>query len=207
MFDLLAVVLQFLSGSVMFSYIIAKLLGVDLSKVRDSNPGSTNLWRAKGFKWGITALALDYFKGTFPLFLFIAFGWVKNEYTIAVAALAGVMGHAFSPMLGFKGGKAVATTFGAWSVLTKWQGPVILGTVFSLFSLFKRRTTVEEDSFRVLIGFLVLGVFVFYKTLSGDFHILAFYTGNFAVVSYKHWKDWRRFFLKVRTKRKSSGLY
>lgn len=59
--------LQFLSGSVMYSYIIAKLKGIDLRKVRDGNPGSTNLWRAAGWKYGFLALALDYFKGVLPL--------------------------------------------------------------------------------------------------------------------------------------------
>lgn len=194
MSNVLVVVLQFVSGSIMFSYIFAKFLGVDLSKVRDGNPGSTNLWRAKGMKWGILALLLDYFKGTFPLFLFIILNVVNNRYVISIAALAGIVGHAFSPMLKFKGGKAVATTFGAWSVLTTWQGPTILGIVFTLFSFFKRKTSVEDDAIRVLIGFLFLIPFVMYEVFLERYDLLFFYIGNFAVISYKHWSAWRKFF-------------
>lgn len=190
--------LQFLSGSVMYSHILAKLNGVDLRRIRDGNPGSSNLWRAKGWRWGVTALALDFFKGTFPLFIFVASGSISNAYVISLAALAAVAGHAFSPMLKFKGGKAVATTFGAWSVLTKWEAPTILGGVFSLFSLLKRRTTAEEDAIRVLIGLLALSVYAMYKALQGQAHILLFYLGNFLVLSIKHWQDWRRFFSRSR---------
>ncbi|HEY8540890.1 MAG TPA: glycerol-3-phosphate acyltransferase [Pseudothermotoga sp.] len=194
MFDLIVIILQFISGSIMFSYILARSLGVDLSKIRDGNPGSTNLWRAKGIKWGIIALLLDYFKGTFPLFLFLNLKLINNKYTICIAALAGIAGHAFSPMLKFKGGKAVATTFGAWSVLTTWQGPVILGGVFTLFSIFKRKTTIEDDAIRVLIGFLALIPFVMYMSFSARYDLLIFYIGNLAIISYKHWINWRKFF-------------
>lgn len=204
MSNFLVVVLQFVSGSIMFSYIFAKFLGVDLSKVRDGNPGSTNLWRAKGMKWGVLALLLDYFKGTFPLFLFIALNVVSNRYIISIAALAGIMGHAFSPMLKFKGGKAVATTFGAWSVLTTWQGPTILGIVFTLFSFFKRKTSVEDDAIRVLIGFLFLIPFVVYEVFLKRYDLLFFYIGNFAVISYKHWSAWRKFFQRNIAKCKAS---
>lgn len=194
MFEALVIVLQFFSGSVMYSHILAKMNNVDLRKVRDGNPGSSNLWRARGWKWGAIALGLDYFKGTFPLFLFIATGSLTNRYVISLAALAGVMGHAFSPMLRFRGGKAVATTFGAWSVLTKWEAPTILGAVFTFFSLLKRKTTVEEDAFRVLLGLVALLPYAVYRALNQESHILIFYIGNFIVLTFKHWKDLKKFF-------------
>lgn len=194
MFEALVIVLQFFSGSVMYSHILARMNNVDLRKVRDGNPGSSNLWRARGWKWGAIALGLDYFKGTFPLFLFIATGSLTNRYVISLAALAGVMGHAFSPMLRFRGGKAVATTFGAWSVLTKWEAPTILGGVFAFFSLLKRRTTAEEDAFRVLLGLVALLPYAVYRALNQESHILLFYVGNFIVLTLKHWKDLKKFF-------------
>ena len=197
MFNILVILLQFFSGSIMYSYILAKIAHVDLSKVRDGNPGSSNLWREKGWKWGLPALLLDYLKGVFPLSIFITMNLVNNEYIIATAALAGIMGHAFSPMLRFKGGKAIATTFGAWSVLTKWEAPTILGTTFTIFTLIKPKDTkVEEDAFRVLLGFLVLFIYVIFKFYSHEKHLLYFYLGNFTIISYKHWKEW--FSLKLR---------
>ena len=197
MYSLLAIFLQFVSGSVMYSYLLARLINVDLRKVGDGNPGSSNLWRAKGMKFGIIALTLDAFKGTFPLFLFIITDTVKDEYLIATAALFGILGHAFSPMLRFNGGKAVATTFGAWTVLTKWEAPTILGTTFTIFTLLKPKgTTVEEDAFRVLLGFIALLPYVLYKLYSGQAHILLFYIGNLCIIGYKYWHDWVKFYKK-----------
>ena len=46
MYDVLAIMLQYISGSVMYSYLIAKYKGIDLKKIRDGNPGSSNVWRA-----------------------------------------------------------------------------------------------------------------------------------------------------------------
>lgn len=179
----------------MYSVILAKIKGVDLRKVRDGNPGSTNLWRVAGFKWGFTALALDYFKGLLPLALF---AWKDrglnpniNPYIVSIAALAGIAGHAFSPFLKFKGGKAVATTFGAWSVLTTWEGPTLLGGVFTIFSIInkfkgKKKTTPEDDALRVFVGFFVLFLYTLWKVINGRFELLILYFGNLAIIAYKH---------------------
>ena len=186
------IALQFLSGSVMYSYIFAKLIKIDLTKVRDGNPGSSNLWRAGGWKWGFIALALDYFKGTLPLTFFILkYGQSLNKYVISFAALTGILGHAFSPMLKFKGGKAIATSFGAWSVLTKWEGPTILGGVFTAFSVYhrligKKGTTPEDDTIRVLFGYIALLVYVIWKFTHGYYELTILYIGNLLVILFKH---------------------
>ena len=194
MYSILAIFLQFLSGSVMYSYLLARLVNVDLRKVGDGNPGSFNLWRAKGMKFGMITLLLDYFKGTFPLFLFIITDSIKGEYVIAVAALFGILGHAFSPMLKFKGGKAVATTFGAWTVLTKWEAPTILGTIFTIFAFLKSKgIIVKDNAFGVLLGFIALLPYVIYKCYSGQAHILLFYIGNLCIIGYKFRHDWVKF--------------
>jgi len=186
MYSLLAIVLQFLSGSVMYSYLLARLINVDLRKVGDGNPGSLNLWRAKGMKFGMIALILEYFKGTFP------------QYLIAIAALFGILGHAFSPMLKFNGGKAIATTFGAWTVLTKWEVPTILGTTFTIFTFLKSKgVIVKDDAFGVLLGFIVLLPYVLYKSYNGQGHILLFYIGNLCIIGYKYWHDWVKYFKNI----------
>lgn len=195
MYNLLAILLQFLSGSIMYSYLLARRNNINLREVRDGNPGSSNLWRVKGWKLGVLALILDYLKGIFPLVIFISRGFVSNEYIIAISALCGILGHAFSPMLKFKGGKAIATTFGAWSVLTKWEGPTILGITFTIFTLIKPKATkVEEDAFRVLLGFIALIPYVLYNFYNGKEHLLYFYMGNLLIIGYKHWNDWIKFF-------------
>ncbi|WP_228378915.1 glycerol-3-phosphate acyltransferase [Thermotoga maritima] len=199
MLNFFLITIQFLSGAVMYSHIIAKIKGIDLRKIRDGNPGSSNLWRAAGWKYGFPALMLDYFKGTFPIAFFV---WNEsfhvNRYVIAFAALSGILGHAFSPFLKFKGGKAIATTFGAWSVLTKWEGPMVLGTVFTIFSILhrlrgKNKTTPEEDAFRVMIGFAALLIYTMWKVFNGMPELAILYFGNFLIVFYKHRLELRRY--------------
>lgn len=198
MYSALAIFLQFLSGSIMYSFLLARILNVDLRKIGDANPGSINLWRTKGMKFGMIALILDYFKGVFPLFLFIANGSVKDEYVIAIAALFGILGHAFSPMLKFNGGKAVATTFGAWTLLTKWEAPTILGAIFTIFAFLKsKRIIVKDDSFGILLGFMALLPYVIFQCYHGRAHILLFYVGNLCIICYKYRHDWVKFYKNI----------
>jgi acyl-phosphate glycerol 3-phosphate acyltransferase len=204
---ILIVALQFLSGSIMYSYIIAKLLNFDLRKVRDGNPGSSNLWRVAGWKWGFLALLLDYLKGTLPLAIFVSiYGHSLNKFVISIAALFGILGHAFSPMLKFKGGKAIATSFGAWSVLTKWEAPTLLGGVFTIFSIYrkilkKKSSTPEEDALRVLLGYSVLLIYVVWKVSQGALELVILYFGNVLVILYKHKNELSNLLHQYRTKR------
>ncbi|MGQ9855195.1 MAG: glycerol-3-phosphate acyltransferase [Fervidobacterium sp.] len=194
-YSLLIILSQFVSGAIMYSHILSKILGIDLRKVRDGNPGSSNLWRAAGWKWGFLALALDYFKGVLPLALFAWDTALKiNPYVVSLAALAGIAGHAFSPMLRFRGGKAIATTFGAWSVLTRWEGPMVLGITFTLFSVAnklmgRKGTTPETDALRVFIGFFFLLLYTLWKSFNGYPELVLLYSGNLLIVAYKHRRE------------------
>lgn len=192
----LVVGLQFLSGSVMYAPLLAKFAKVDLRKVRDGNPGSSNLWRAAGWRLGVLALALDYFKGTFPLFIFWATDFVSSPILVSFAAFAGVAGHAFSPFLKFRGGKAVAVTFGAWSVLTRWEAPTLLGTVFTVVTIYrskkKKKSTPEDDALMLLYGVLALSAYVFFKVSRGAYELLPLYFGNVLVLVFKHRKEFSK---------------
>jgi glycerol-3-phosphate acyltransferase PlsY len=124
---LLLVVFGFLLGSLPFSYWIGRFaLKQDIRQVGDGNPGATNVLRAGGRRWAMIAAVLDGLKGTIP----VGIAYFRLELTgldMALVALAPVLGHAFSPFLHFKGGKAVAVTFGVWAGMTLWQVPVVMG--------------------------------------------------------------------------------
>jgi glycerol-3-phosphate acyltransferase PlsY len=121
----------FISGSLPFSYWVGKLaLRTDIRRVGDGNPGMTNVLRAGGIKWGVIAMLLDYFKGAIPVGLAYFVGGVTG-WAVVPVALSPVLGHAYSPILRFRGGKAVAATFGIWSGLTAWEAPVLLGIAFA----------------------------------------------------------------------------
>lgn len=96
------------------------LLGKDIRDYGDGNPGAANVFRAGDVKSGLIALILDIVKG-FP-FVFIAhslFGF--PEAVAMMVGLGAILGHAFSPFLRLKGGKAIAVTFGVLLALPQHE--------------------------------------------------------------------------------------
>lgn len=123
---LLWTAIGFLLGALPFSVWIGKLaLRKDIRAYGDHNPGATNVLRAGGKLWFVAALLLDISKGAAPVGLAHWTLGIRGMEIVPVA-LAPVLGHAFSPFLRFKGGKAVATMGGIWIGLTLIYMPVVL---------------------------------------------------------------------------------
>ncbi len=104
------VLLSFLIGSIPFAYIVAKIKGVDLTKVGSGNIGATNVWRSVGQIEGTAVFFLDFFKGYVAVM--IAKRLDLDPTSIIICAAAVILGHTFSVFLKFKGGKGVATGLG-----------------------------------------------------------------------------------------------
>lgn len=125
----------FFCGSLPFAVWIGKgLLRKDIQKYGDANPGATNVLRAGGRGAAALALLLDFLKGAIPVGL-AHFTAQLTGWSLIIVALAPALGHAFSPFLHFKGGKAVAVTGGIWCGLTVWEGPTVGGLLLGLFVL------------------------------------------------------------------------
>ena len=99
-------------GACPFSVWVGRwFLDKDIRDYGDGNPGAANVFRAGDVKSGLIALTLDVAKG-FP-FVFMAYSiFGFSEMIVMAIGLSAILGHAFSPFLRLKGGKAVATTFG-----------------------------------------------------------------------------------------------
>lgn len=120
------VLIAFLAGSIPNGYLIARARGVDIRKQGSGNIGATNVWRVLGRRAGLLCFFLDFLKGLVPTVLagLVINGQIATpiggELTetgrsllwLGVAAAA-VLGHMFTPWLGFKGGKGIACGFGA----------------------------------------------------------------------------------------------
>ncbi len=121
----LASLIAFVSGSLPFSLWIGRLIAKrDVRDVGDGNPGATNALRAGGAALGVTVLLLDVSKGVLPVVIARdALG--LDGWTLALVAVLPVVGAAFSPFLGFRGGKALAVTLGTWIGLTLWTVPLV----------------------------------------------------------------------------------
>jgi glycerol-3-phosphate acyltransferase PlsY len=129
------VLLAFVSGSIPWSWILGKIRGVDIRKEGSGNTGATNLFRVCGRGIGFTGLFLDAFKGALPILAakygIAGFTPSAGQWVLAAASIFAVMGHVFSPWLGFRGGKGVATTFGVLMVLS----PLTVAVGFAVFIL------------------------------------------------------------------------
>jgi glycerol-3-phosphate acyltransferase PlsY len=129
MMGALAVVAAYLIGGIPFGLIIVKLMkGSDVREEGSGNIGATNVLRTTGPVAGVLTLVLDAAKAFFAVWLA---DWLSggSEFWMSAAALAVLLGHAYSIWLGFKGGKAVASFVGAFAYLT----PVPLIAVALLF--------------------------------------------------------------------------
>ena len=120
---LVAALVAFACGSIPFGPIVARLRGIDLRTVGSGNIGATNVGRALGWKWGVLVYVLDAIKGAAPVLAAGAMAGILGKPADEVAPadmwwwllmpIASVLGHMFSPFVGFKGGKGVATGSGA----------------------------------------------------------------------------------------------
>lgn len=108
----LLVLVGLLAGSVPFGYVAGRSMqGIDLRNVGSGGTGATNVLRTLGKKASATVLVLDFLKGLLPV---LAARWFGVEaWWVAAVAVATVIGHCWSPFIGFKGGKGVATGGGA----------------------------------------------------------------------------------------------
>jgi glycerol-3-phosphate acyltransferase PlsY len=117
----LALILAYLVGSIPFGLLIGFAKGVDIRAHGSGNIGATNAIRVLGKKLGALCFALDVLKGLLPtLLLGLWLGVAGNRLPttgeafvhLGLAACA-MLGHIFPVWLKFKGGKGVATGFGA----------------------------------------------------------------------------------------------
>ena len=116
-------------GSIPNGYLLAKSKGIDLRHTGSGNVGSTNVLRSMGKKYGAITLVMDMLKGIIPIIImqYVFKGSESMRYLITMyTGLGAVLGHDFSPWLGFNGGKGIATSGGV--VLT--TDPLILAIDF-----------------------------------------------------------------------------
>lgn len=145
------ILISFLCGSLPFSVWLGKIfLGQDVRQFGDGNPGATNAFRTGSKLIGFIALILDISKAAAPV------GITYNNLGIRglpmfFIAIAPVLGHVFSPFLGFRGGKGLATALGVWIGLTLWKAS-LLGVIGALIGL----AIFNSSGWAVMLGLAVI---------------------------------------------------
>ena len=125
----------FFVGAVPFALLVVRLLkGIDVRTVGSGNVGATNASRAFASKGGrigafLLIYLLDAAKGFLPALLAPRLVDADAQLVAVLAGAAAVLGHVFTPFLGFRGGKGVATATGVLLALD-WQVTLIALGVF-----------------------------------------------------------------------------
>ncbi|HRC61956.1 MAG TPA: glycerol-3-phosphate 1-O-acyltransferase PlsY [Dehalococcoidia bacterium] len=150
-------VVGYLLGSVQSGLLVGRVLrGIDVREYGSGKTGFTNTLRTVGLAGALVVVALDILKGAAPVLI----GRLVFDDSLASAAggVGAVVGHTWPVFAGFRGGRGVATSFGAFAavapvaaLLTLVIGGVVLGTTryVSLMSITA-----------MLAGFALLTVFV-----------------------------------------------
>lgn len=196
---ILLILIEYLCGSLMFSYWLGLAVKKDLKTIGDGNPGAFNLWHAAGYKLGLLGVVLDFMKGYLPLVFFYESGFIRGNLLIP-AALAPVVGHVFPVFHKFRGGKAIAVTFGVWSAITGFRISLLLAVILAVLQVIARvikrgkPVSSKADGVMVVLGMTALGIylkaagFANYYLLIWLFNLIIFLFANRSKL-YKYWKE------------------
>ncbi len=135
MIELLLIAGGFILGAVPFAVLIGRYgLRKDIRQFGDGNPGAFNVLRAGGFAWAGLAIFLEIGKGALTVGLAAYVFHITGPALVAIA-LAPPLGHAYSPFLRFRGGKAIAAIGGVWIGLTLFAPVLFIASLLFWYAL------------------------------------------------------------------------
>ena len=143
-------VLSYLIGSINWAVLISRGQKKDIRKLGSGNPGTLNMSRNFGLKFGVLTFFLDVLKGVVPtLVTFFVFYGAKfnnsefyvSDFAIYLSGLCVVLGHIFPLYMNFKGGKGIASTIGVLIVCNSvygltWVAVVVMALVAALLFIY-----------------------------------------------------------------------
>lgn len=177
-----ALLAAFLIGGIPGAYIVGRASrGIDIREHGSGNVGTTNAFRVLGPWPALAVLIIDIAKGALavlvapPVFSIVS-GLLSEDavataYVLSalplVAALAAIAGHTYTPFLGFRGGKGIATAAGSLLVLTP-IAVTILVAVFVAVVAVTRYVSLGSVVIAVLYPPLV---YLLYRDVPGAFGV------------------------------------
>jgi len=183
----LIITVNFILGSVPWAVIVGRTLrGVDITIYGDHNPGTYNALRAGGLRLAAPAMILEFAKGLIAGWLaqaMLAASPATASWVWVTAVVAPVVGHGFSPFLRFRGGKALAVTFGVWTAIAGWPAMFAYAGTLCLQELTWPKA---PDAFKVSLGMAALGAVVWLMRLPARYGLA--WALTFAVMFIKQWQ-------------------
>ncbi len=134
LFALFYMLVAYLLGSISSAILLCRMLCLPDPRTEGShNPGATNVLRIGG-KWvALAVLIFDMLKGMLPVWAGYYLG--LTHFELGMVALGACLGHIFPIFFNFKGGKGVATAFGAIAPIAWGVAGTMLGTWLLVFLL------------------------------------------------------------------------
>ncbi len=132
------IIFAYLCGSISSAILVCKLAGLPDPRTSGSgNPGATNVLRIGGKAAAAAVLIFDVAKGMLPVW--IAFLLHVAPIYLGLTAIAACLGHIYPVFFHFRGGKGVATAFGAiapigWDLTGLMTGTWLLTVLLSGYS-------------------------------------------------------------------------
>ncbi|HZJ82250.1 MAG TPA: glycerol-3-phosphate 1-O-acyltransferase PlsY [Clostridia bacterium] len=175
MLYILIVAIGYLLGNISSSYLMGKLnSNIDVRQYGSGNLGATNVFRVLGLKEGSIVVLGDALKGIVATLIGI---WLKGEMGGLIGGMAAVVGHNWPFLLGFKGGKGIATSLGtivilfpslslilfvAWILVFALSGYVSLASIISA-ALLPILVMIFKPSWGNIICTLLIGGLAIYR--------------------------------------------
>ena len=132
---ILLAVFAYLLGNISTGTLVAKYIGkVDIRKTGSGNAGTTNVLRTLGWVPSILTLLGDVAKGLIPTLIGKVF---LGEAGMLVGALFSVLGHNYPVLYHFKGGKGIATSWGAIIIINHWIALALIATLVVIVAVTK----------------------------------------------------------------------
>lgn len=143
---------SYLLGSLLGSLVLGRLTGrADIRALGSGNPGSTNALRSHGKRFALGVAVIDVGKGWLATRIVPAFalpfapaGGALHQWLPSACGMAALLGHICPIWFGFRGGKGVATFFGAavglvprlaLAPLVVWAGVLLMTGFVGLASI------------------------------------------------------------------------
>ena len=185
MFDFVVfIAIGFFSGAIPWALLIVRFFRqTDVRSVGDGNPGSVNAWKSSGFVLGILAVILEIGKAILPVY--VAFSYIDqpsgitSQIGFSLVAIAPVIGHAWSPFLKFKGGKALAVTWGSWIAITGFLAFPVGCVVLALMHLIQKNHAITVTS--CVVVFLLV-----FMPIQTELYLVLFWIINLGIIVFKH---------------------
>ncbi|MFC5049518.1 glycerol-3-phosphate 1-O-acyltransferase PlsY [Rubritalea spongiae] len=206
-------IIAFFLGSIPFGLLIAKSQGINIREHGSGNIGATNVLRVVGKKFGITCFVLDFIKGLIPALIGISLiQYFGQSLSMTIHALSGlattlpedqrataqtlqlitglcaILGHNYSPWVGFKGGKGIATSAGVFCAFAPFAIPILI-LVWCAFFFTTRYVSVASITASAALPLTVLwGSWYHGKIANGTWNKPLFFFSLFigAMAIWKH---------------------